>query len=96
MYRSSPALTGIYRPFHLLPSAHAPPKPNPEESLSMESYIDSSDSELGHAEAGEAAGEDESGGHSPSPSDGTQVNHPKGTQTTLWKHQGASQSGIDR
>ena len=96
MYRSSPLLPGIFRPFHLLPSTHAPPKPNPEESLSMENYIDSSDSEFGRAEDGEATGEDESGGHSPSPSDGTQVNHPKGTQTTLWKHQGASQSGIDR
>ena len=96
MYRSSPPLPGIFCPFHLLPSAHAPPKPNPEESLSMENYIDSFDSEFGRAEDGEATGEDESGGHSPSPSDGTQVNHPKGTQTTLWKHQGASQSGIDR
>ena len=96
VYRSIPALPGIFCPFNLLPSAHAPPKPNPEESLSMENYIDSSDSEFGRAEDGEATGEDESGGHSPSPSDGTQVNHPKGTQTTLWKHQGASQSGIDR
>jgi len=96
VYRSIPALLGIFCPFNLLPSAHAPPKPNPEESFSMESNIDSSDIEFGRAEDGEATGEDESGGHSPNPSDGTQVNHPKGTQTTLWKHQGASQSGIDR
>jgi hypothetical protein len=62
----------------------------------MESYIDSSDSELGHAEAGEAAGEDESGGHSPSPSDGTRVDHPKGTRTTARKRRGTSQSSVDR
>ena len=95
MYRSSPALTGIFRPFHRLPSAHAPPKPNPEESLSMESYIDSSDSEFSCAEAGETAGEDESGGHSPSPSDVARVDHPKGTRTTVQKRQGASQSVVD-
>ena len=62
----------------------------------MESYIDSSDSELGHAEAGEAAGEDESGGHSPSPSDGTRVDHPNGTRSVARKHQSASQSAVDR
>ena len=61
MYRSSPPLLGIFRPFHLLPSAHAPPKPNPEDSPDMEDYIDSSDSEFGCAEARETAGEDESG-----------------------------------
>ena len=96
VYRSSPPLPGIFRPFNLLPSAHTPPKPNPEEYFSMESYIDSSDSEFGCAEAGEAAGEDESGGHSPSPSDGTRVDHPKGTRMTAWKRRGASQSDVDR
>ena len=50
VYRSSPPLPGIYHPFHLPASAHAPPKPNPEESYSMENYIDSSDSEFGYAE----------------------------------------------
>ena len=39
VYRSSPPLPGIFCPFHLLPSAHAPPKSDPKESLSMESYI---------------------------------------------------------
>ena len=94
MYRSSPLLPGIFRPFHLLPSTHAPPKPNPEESFSMESNIDSSDIEFGRAEDGEA--EDESGGHSPSPSEGTRVDHPKGTRTAAWKRRGASQSSVDR
>ena len=82
--------------FHLLPSAHAPPKPNPEEYLSMEIYIDSSDSEFDRAEAGEAVGEAESGGRSPSPSEGTQVDHPNGTRTTARKRRGSSQSSIDR
>ena len=94
IYRSSPPLPGIFHPFHLLPSAHAPTKPNPKESFSMESYIDSSDIEFGRAEDGEA--EDESGGHSPSPSEGTRVDHPKGMRTAAWKRQGASQSSVDR
>ena len=55
-YRSHPPLPGIFRPFHLLPSAHALPKPDPEDPLSMESYIDSFDSEFGRAEAGGSAG----------------------------------------
>jgi len=58
VYRSSPPLPGIFRPFHLLPSTHAPPKPNPEEHISMENYIDSSDNEFDRAEVGEAAGDD--------------------------------------
>ena len=95
MYRSSPPLPGIFRPFHLLPSAHAPPKPNLEQSSSMESYIDSSDSEFGLAEDGEAAGEDESGEQSPSPSDGARVDHPRGTRTTARKRRGALQSNVD-
>ena len=66
VYRSSPPLLGIFLPFHLLPIAHAPPKPNPEESLEMEDYIDSSDSEFGRAEAGGSAGEE--GGKERSPS----------------------------
>jgi len=87
VYRSSPPLPGIFHPFHLLPSAHAPTKPNPKESFSMESYIDSSDIEFGRAEAGEATGEDETGGQSPSPSESTRVDHPKGPRTIAWKRQ---------
>ena len=96
VYGSSPSLPGIYCPFYLLPSAHAPPKPNLEESNSMESYIDSYNSEFGRAEDGEATGDDENGGHSPSPSDGTRVDHPNGTRSVAQKHQSASQSAIDR
>ena len=58
VYRSSLPLPDIFHPFHLLPSTHAPPKPNPEEHISMENYIDSSDNEFDHAEVGEAAGDD--------------------------------------
>ena len=96
MYRSSPLLPGIFHPFHLLPSAHAPPKPNPEESLSMESYIDSSGSEFGRAEAREAVGEEEGGERSPSPNENTQMDHPKCTRTTTRKRRGSSQSNVDR
>ena len=96
VYRSSPPLPGIFHPFHLLPSAHAPPKPNPEESLSIESYIDSSDSEFGRAVAGQPAGEEEGRERSPNPSGSTQVDHPKGTRTTARKRRGCSQSGVDR
>ena len=62
----------------------------------MESYIDSSDIEFGRAEDGEATGDDENGGHSPSPSDGTRVDHPNGTRSVARKHQSASQSAVDR
>jgi hypothetical protein len=85
VYRGSPPLPGIFRPFHLLPSTHAPPKLDPEEFLSIESYIDSFDSEFGRAEAGEATGEDETGGQSPSLSKSTRVDHPKGARMTAWK-----------
>ena len=86
VYRSSPPLPGTYRPFfYHLPRTHAPPKPNPKETYSMESYIDSSDIEFGRAEDGEAAGDDEGGEHSPSPSEGTRVDHPKGTRSVASK-----------
>ena len=62
----------------------------------MESYIDSSDSEFDRAEAGEAAGDGENGEYSPSPSEDTRVDHPKGSRTTTRKRRGASQSGVDR
>ena len=62
----------------------------------MESHIDSSDSEFDRAEAGEAAGEEESGGQSPCPRESTRVDHPKGTRTTARKRRGSSQFGVDR
>ena len=62
----------------------------------MESYIDSSDSEFGRTEAGEAAGEDETGGRSPSPSESARVDHPKGTRSAARKRRASSQPGDDR
>ena len=96
VYRSSPPLPGIFRPFHLLPSAHAPPKPDPEESLSMESYIDSSDSEFGRAKAGGSAGKEESRERSPSPSEGARADHPKGLRSAARKRRASSQPGETR
>ena len=81
VYRSSPPLPGIFHPFQLLPRAHALPKPDPEESLSMESYIDSTNSEFGHAEAGDASGKDGSMERRPSPSDSARADHPKGLRS---------------
>ena len=95
MYGSSPSLPGIYRPFYLLPSAHAPPKPNLEESYSMESYIDSSDIEFGRAEDGEEAGDDEGGERSPSPSAGARGDHPKGARSVARKHRSSVQITSD-
>ena len=89
-------MPGIFYPFHLLPSAHAPPKPNPEESLSMEIYIDSSDSEFDRAEAGEAVGEEESGGRSPSPSEGARADHQKGLRSVVRKRRASSRPGNTR
>ena len=59
VYRSSPPLPAIYHPFFLLPSTHAPPQSDSEDSSGIEGF--DSDNASGHAEAREAAGEDESG-----------------------------------
>ena len=96
VYRSSPPLPGIFRPFHLLPRAHAPPKPNPEESLEMEDYIDSSDSEFGRAEAGGSTGEEESRDQSPNPSGSTRADNPKGLRSAARKGRASSQPGDTR
>ena len=96
VYRSSLPLPGIFRPFHLFPSAHALPKPDPKESLSMESYIDSSDSEFGRAEARGSAGEEDSRKRSPSLSDGARADHPKGLHSAAWKRRASSQPGKTR
>ena len=94
VYRSSPPLPGIYHHFYLLPSAHAPPQLDSEDSLGIESY--DFDDESGHAEAGEAAREDESGGHSPSPSENAMADHPKGTRSAARKRRASSQPGDSR
>ena len=62
----------------------------------MEIYIDSSDSEFGRAEAGEAAGEVESRGQSPNPSKNVVADHPKGTRSATRKRRVLSLPGNNR
>ena len=76
VYRSSPPLPGIYRPSFLVPSAHAQPLPNSEDSSEIEGF--SSDDETNNVEAGDGARND-GGERSLSPSGDTQTDHPKGT-----------------
>ena len=56
VYRSSPLLPGIFRPSYLVPSAHAKPLPDSEDSSEIEGF--SSDDGTTDAEAGESAGDD--------------------------------------
>ena len=80
VYRSSPPLPGIYRPSYLVPSAHAQPLPNFEDSSEIEGF--SSDDETNNAEAGEAAGDgarNDGGERNLSSNGDTQTDHPKGT-----------------
>ena len=56
VYRSSPPLPGIFRPSHLVPSAHAKLLPDSEDFLEIEGF--SSDDGTTDAEAGESAGDD--------------------------------------
>ena len=93
VYRSSPSLLGIFHPFHLLPSAHAPPKPNPEDSPEMEDYINSSDSEFGRAEAAGSAREEGGRERSPSPSDNAWADVPKAPRSASRKRRASSQPG---
>jgi len=87
VYRSSPPLPGIYGPFFFLPSAHAPPLPDSEDSSGIEGF--SSDDEYDNA----AAGEEENRGQSPSPSDTAVADHPKGTRSAVRKRRASSQPG---
>ena len=57
VYRSSPPLPGIFRPSHLVPSAHAKPLPGSEDSSEIEGF--SSDDEITDAEAGESPMDDD-------------------------------------
>ena len=93
VYRSSPPLPGIFRPSHLVPSAHAEPLPGSEDSSEIEDF--SSDDETACAEAGERA-EDDGREHSASPSEDTQLGHPKGTRSVARKRRSSSQTTNDR
>ena len=76
VYRNSPPLPGIFRPSHLVLSAHAKLLPDSEDSSEIEGF--SSDDETNNVEAGDGARND-GGERSLSPSGDTQTDHPKGT-----------------
>ena len=63
VYMSSPPLPGIFPPSYLVPSAHAKPLPDSEDSSEIEGF--SSYDGTTDAEAGESAGDDDRA-HSPS------------------------------
>jgi len=63
VYRSSPPLPGIFCPSYLVPSAHAKPLPDSEDSSEIEDF--SFDDETTGAEARELARDDDRA-HSPS------------------------------
>ena len=94
MYRSRPPLLGIYRPFFLLPSAHASPLLDFEDSSGTGGS--DSDDESGNAETEEAAGEEEGGGRSPSPSENVVADHPKSTRSAARKRRASSQPRDNR
>ena len=72
-------MPGIFHPSHLVPSAHAQPSPDSEDSSEIEGFI--SDDETDNAKVGEAAGDGagNDGGERSSLSGDTQADHPKGT-----------------
>ena len=93
VYRSSPPLPGIFRPSHLVPSAHAESLPGSEDSSEFKGF--SSDDETTDAEAGERA-EDDGRERSASPSEDAQSGHPKGTRSFARKRHSSSQTTNDR
>ena len=93
VYRSSPPLPGIFRPSHLVLSAHAKLLPDSEDSSEIKGF--SSDDETTDAEAGESAGDD-GRAHSPSPSKDTHAGHPKGTHSIVRKRSSSSQATSNR
>ena len=93
VYRSSPPLPGIFRPSHLVPSAHAKLLPDSEDSSEIEGF--SSDDETTNAEAGESTGDD-GRAHSASRSEDTHLGHHKGTRSTVRKRSSSSQTTSNR
>ena len=89
VYRSSPPLPDIFHASYLIPSAHAKPLLDSEDSLEIEGF--SSDDETTDAEAGESAGDD-GRAHSPSRSEDTRTGHPTGTRSTVRKRNSSSQT----
>ena len=93
VYRSSPPLPGIFRPSHLVLSAHAKLLPDFEDSSEIEGF--SSDDGTTDAKAGESAKDDDRA-HSPSRSEDTHAGHPTSTRSTVRKRQSSSQTSSDR
>ena len=93
VYRSSPPLPSIFHPSYLVPSAHAEPLPDSEDSSEIEGF--SSDDETIDVEAGEST-RDDGRVHSASPSEDTQSGHPKGTRSVARKRRSSSQTTNDR
>jgi hypothetical protein len=87
-------LPGIYHPSFLVPSAHAQPLPNSKDSPEIEGF--SSDNETDNAETGEAAGDNNSEEHNPSPSADTEANQPKGTRSVVRKRRSSAQAPNNR
>ena len=87
-------MPGIYRPSFLVPSAHAQPLPNSEDTSEIEGF--SSDDETNNGEAGEAAGDDNGEEHSPSLSADTRADQPKGTRSAAWKLCSSAQATSNR
>ena len=95
VYRSSPPLPGIFRPSHLVLSAHAKLLPDSEDSSEIEGF---SSDETTDAEAGESAGDD-GRAHSHSRSEDTRAGHaghPTGTRSTVRKRSSSSQTTSNR
>ena len=88
VYMSSPPLPGIFPPSYLVPSAHAKPLPDSEDSSEIEGF---SYDETTDAEAGELAGDD-GRAHSPSRSEDTHAGHPTSTRSTVRKRSSSSQT----
>jgi hypothetical protein len=93
VYRSSPPLPGIFRPSHLVPSTHAQPLPDSEDSSEIEGF--SSDDKTDNADAREAT-RDDGREHSASPSEDTQAGHPKGTRSVARKRRSSTQATSSR
>ena len=93
VYRSSPPLPGIFRPYHLLPSAYNPFVPDSEDSSEFESF--SSDNETANAEAAKSD-RDEDMANSPSRSEGACADHPVSTRSAARRRSSSSQTADNR
>ena len=93
VYRNSPPLPGIFRPSHLVPSAHAKLLPDSEDSSEIKGF--SSDDEITDVEAGESAMNDDRA-HSPSRGEDTRAGHPTSTPSIVRKRSSSSQTTSNR